>query len=231
MPWSLYNRSGQRKYLTRAETLRFLRAAQSQSAPVRHFCWVLAASGCRISEGLALTARNFDFHAGTLVLACLKKRGKKVFRAIPLPRDLLQSLKKWLASIDAGRDQRLWGWSRMTGYRRVCDVMYDAGITGDFASPKGLRHGFGINAVQSGVPLNLIQRWLGHADLKTTAIYTSAMGAEEREIASRMWHPGRRSQDRTVPTDIRLDEQSAPNRETEQASDVPAAAADLYQRP
>lgn len=193
MPWSLYNRLGQRKYLTKAETLRFLRAADAQPVTVRHFCWVLAASGCRISEGLALTIRNFDFQAGTLVIASLKKRGKRVFRAIPLPRDLLRSLKKWFTAGTLGNDQRLWPWSRMTGYRRVCEVMYHAGISGDFASPKGLRHGFGINAVQSGVPLNLVQRWLGHADLKTTAIYTSAMGPEEREIASRMWHPARKA--------------------------------------
>jgi site-specific recombinase XerD len=50
-----------------------------------------------------------------------------------------------------------------------------------------LRHGFGIHAVQSGVPLNLVQRWLGHARMETTAIYLDAMGSEEREIASRMW--------------------------------------------
>lgn len=28
---------------------------------------------------------------------------------------------------------------------------------------------------------------LGHADIATTAIYADAMGAEEREIAARMW--------------------------------------------
>lgn len=55
------------------------------------------------------------------------------------------------------------------------------------ATPKGLRHGFGVAAVQSGVPLNLVQRWLGHAKLETTAIYTNAIGDEERAIAARLW--------------------------------------------
>jgi integrase/recombinase XerD len=53
--------------------------------------------------------------------------------------------------------------------------------------PKGLRHGFGIRAASRNIPPNLIQRWMGHASLKTTAIYLDAVGAEEREFASRMW--------------------------------------------
>ena len=39
------------------------------------------------------------------------------------------------------------------------------------------------------MPLNLLQRWLGHADIATTAIYADAMGPEERAIAARMWSP------------------------------------------
>jgi integrase len=43
------------------------------------------------------------------------------------------------------------------------------------------------NCAASAVPLNLVQRWLGHASLTTTAIYLDALGDEEREIAARMW--------------------------------------------
>jgi integrase/recombinase XerD len=58
-------------------------------------------------------------------------------------------------------------------------------------SPKSFRHGFGVAAVSAGIPLNLVQRWLGHAQLTTTAIYADAyadaVGAEEKKIAERMW--------------------------------------------
>lgn len=54
-------------------------------------------------------------------------------------------------------------------------------------SPKGLRHAFGVHAVLSGVPLPLVQEWLGHEDIAMTAIYLAVMGAEERAIARRMW--------------------------------------------
>lgn len=46
---------------------------------------------------------------------------------------------------------------------------------------------FGVAAVQASIPLNLVQRWMGHAQLSTTAIYAEAMGKEERDMAARMW--------------------------------------------
>ena len=58
---------------------------------------------------------------------------------------------------------------------------------GPQVSSKGLRHCFGVHAISSGVPLNKLSQWLGHAQLSTTAIYADAVGAEEKNIAARMW--------------------------------------------
>ena len=67
-------------------------------------------------------------------------------------------------------------------------ILIDAGIPeGPHRTPKGLRHGFGIAATVQGVPINMLQKWMGHADLKTTAIYAEAVGPEEAAIADRMW--------------------------------------------
>jgi integrase/recombinase XerD len=65
--------------------------------------------------------------------------------------------------------------------------MAAAAISGTHATPKGLRHGFGVSAFQSNVPPHLVQRWLGHASLRTTAIYGDVIGPEERAFAARMW--------------------------------------------
>ncbi len=75
----------------------------------------------------------------------------------------------------------------MTAYRKIKAVMKEAEIYGINATPKGLRHAFGIAANQKGIQLNIVQRWLGHADIKTTAIYSEAIGAEERNLAKRLW--------------------------------------------
>ena len=48
--------------------------------------------------------------------------------------------------------------------------MAAGGLDGPGASPKGLRHGFGVAGVSAGIPLNLVQNWLGHAQLTTTAM-------------------------------------------------------------
>jgi site-specific recombinase XerD len=63
--------------------------------------------------------------------------------------------------------------------------MHAARLDGLHASPKGLRHGFGVAAVSAGIPLNLVQKWLGHAQLTITAIYAIAVGTEEKNIARR----------------------------------------------
>jgi integrase/recombinase XerD len=83
--------------------------------------------------------------------------------------------------------ERLWTWSLKTAYMRVIEIMRQAGIDGPHATPKGLRHGFGVACIEKGIPLNLVQRWLGHAQLSTTAIYANAVGEEERGIAARLW--------------------------------------------
>jgi site-specific recombinase XerD len=49
-----------------------------------------------------------------------------------------------------------------------------------------LQHRFSIAAVSFGIPLDLVQKWPGHAQLTTTAIYENVVGAEEKDLAKRM---------------------------------------------
>src|SRR6202167_1542445 len=81
----LYDRAGQRKYLTPAERREFLGAAENAPRAVRTFCATLAHTGCRISEALALTAARVDVGGGVLVFERLKKRRRGIYRAAPVP--------------------------------------------------------------------------------------------------------------------------------------------------
>jgi integrase len=190
---ALHTADGARKYLTTGERDAFLRAAEQADRQVRTLCMTLAYAGCRLSEALALTVDRVDLAAGQLVLESLKKRRTGVYRAVPVPPVLLEALdlvhgvREKQSRRGKGRGVRLWPWSRTTGWRAVHAVMEEAGLDGPHASPKGLRHGFGVAAVSAGIPLNLVQKWLGHAQLTTTAIYANAVGEEEQSIASRMW--------------------------------------------
>jgi integrase/recombinase XerD len=189
---SLFGRSGNRKYLNAAERLRFVQAASRAPAKVRLFCLTLRWSGARISEVLALTAASIDIESGVASIESLKRRRRGIFRQVPLPSQLVKQLRGHFQVRRRQRDPglasvRLWRWSRTTAWRHVKAIMAAAGITGTQAMPKGLRHGFGVNAFQSNVPPHLVQRWLGHASLRTTGIYADVIGPDERGFAARMW--------------------------------------------
>lgn len=180
----LYDRHGARLYLNAAERRRFREHALRRPPSEALLCLVLLYAGCRISEALALTRESFQRQGLSVAILTLKRRKEGVVREVPLPREVFV----WLGQLPgAADDERLWDWHRGTAWRKVKAVLDAADVRGHQAMPKGLRHGFGVNAIQNGVPLNLLAKWMGHASMRTTAIYANASGPEERRIAARMW--------------------------------------------
>jgi len=189
--FSLYTSTAGRKYLNRAERRRALAAMALLPENEALFALTLAWTGARISEVLALTVSSFQIESYVVALQTLKRRAHKV-REVPIPRQLVRRISR---NFDIARAQRhpswacrkVWPWSRTTGWRIIRRVMRVARITGSRATPRGLRHSFAIAALQAGVPLSLVQRWMGHARISTTAIYTEACGPEELAFAERFW--------------------------------------------
>jgi integrase len=188
----LHDAKGHRLYLTAAERMAFLVAAQRFPREVRTLCVILHDTGCRVSEALSLTPDRVDFSGKAVVFETLKKRTRGVFRAVPVPDATLDLL----AMVHGLRERKkrhqktepLWPWSRITAWRRVLEVMDAAKIKdGPHKCPKGLRHGYGVHAISKSIPLNMLSKWMGHASLEVTAIYANALGEEQRNIAARMW--------------------------------------------
>ena len=181
-----------RKYLTGEERARFLAAARAHPRPtVQTFALTLAHTGCRISEALALRASDVDLAASELRFRTLKRR-KEHWRAVPVPEDLVRELALVHGLRRAQTRPRsaaalLWPFTRPTASRHIAQLMRAAAIEGPQACPKGLRHAYGVAAVAAGVPLPTVAAVLGHAHLTTTALYTTAIGAEARELVARMW--------------------------------------------
>lgn len=181
----LYDALGRRKYVNEEETLRFLRAAHALPAYARLFCELIAYTGCRISEALNLC--GFHVHDGEVVFRTLKRR-QTVFRVVPVPTWLTSALHGLASAKD--RAHRLWRVSRNAAYEWIMRAMRIAciGQEGDIhACPKGLRHGFGVRYAMLGTPIGTIQKWMGHASVKTTMIYLNVVGQEERRMAERGW--------------------------------------------
>ncbi len=182
--YSAYDQEGRRKYLTHAEGRRFLKCARQQPREAALFCMAIFYTGMRISEALALTAEDVDHSSKAVRVRSLKKRQHREYRRIPVPSSLLSGLRQ-LA--DAKTEGPLWSFSRTTGWRIVKQVMLQAEISGIHATPKGLRHAFGVRGAIAKIPLTLLQLWFGHSQSTTTAIYLEVKDDEERALMRRTW--------------------------------------------
>lgn len=186
---SLFDELGNQKYLDPSERKTFEHFAKLQdNRELRTFALTLLYTGCRVSECLALVPASINCTDHKITFKTLKQRGKILHRQVPVPDWLTDDLNlvHEVRANSASRS-RIWKFDRTTAWRKIGEIMAAANITGIKASPKGLRHSFGIACVDAGVQLQMISRWMGHASLDTTVIYTTASGQVERNVISRIW--------------------------------------------
>ncbi|MBW8060751.1 MAG: site-specific integrase [Solirubrobacterales bacterium] len=146
---------------------------------------VLWRGGLRIQEALALTERDLDPHRGS-ILVRHGKGGRR--REVGMDEWGFEQLRPWLIEreqlpvgpllcvIDGPTRGRPWS---AAGVRvEFRSLAARAGVRRRFA-PHQLRHAHALELVREGVPLNIIQRQLGHANLGTTSIYLQGIDTEE----------------------------------------------------
>lgn len=180
--WQVFDANGHRKYLNTAERVAALSEADHAPPVTRVLCYLLAYTGCRISEALEVQQSWLDSELLNVTMRTLKRR-RLIYRRIPIPGNVMAML----LALPATADGRLFAMHRSTAWRQVNAIMERAGVIGPMATSRGFRHGYGIHAISSGVPPTLLQRLLGHADIATTLIYVDAVGADERRLVERMW--------------------------------------------
>jgi integrase/recombinase XerD len=190
-PFNLYTPVGDRKYVNLSERAALIERLKSLPVKRRLFVLTLIWTGGRVSEVLALVPASFQIEAGLVAIQTLKRR-RPCVREIPISSALMAELDGVFRLRQAQRDPRaarvpLWRFHRVTAWRVIKRAMEQAGIEGIRATPRGLRHAFGIGTLAAGVPLDLVQRLLGHASVVTTTIYTEATGPEQRALTARFW--------------------------------------------
>jgi integrase len=147
----------------------FLDAAHDAAAHERTLCLVLTYTGCQVVEALQLTAADIDLAGDTIFLGA--QYGQ--LRGVPVPQTVIQSLEiihgvsRAQKMRDGGRSAKLWTCDRTTAWRWICRIMKEAGVQGPQAAPRGLRHGFAVDAFEAGVPLATVRRWMGYQDTQT----------------------------------------------------------------
>lgn len=180
---SLYGEHGNRLFLDSEERRAFRRAAMFNRYGRHTFSILLNDTGCTLSEGLKCQYSDIDFEKK---FVRFKNRDGST-RSVPLSDDTLRELSHGLDKSKTP-ESKIWPMDRTTAWRQVSDVLNVANISaGPRATPRGIRHGFGVHAVSEGVPVSLLKIWMGHKKIESTAIYLAAVDYDERELARRMW--------------------------------------------
>jgi site-specific recombinase XerD len=158
---------------------------------VRALIVVLWRAGLRISEALALTESDLDRATGA-ILVRHGKGGKR--REVGMDRWGWQQIEPWLDfrpalpvgallcvmhGPTAGRP-----WSPTAARSTLRNLAVSAGVRRRLA-PHQLRHAHAVEMAREGVPLNVIQRQLGHANLGITSIYLQ--GIDNSEIINTIY--------------------------------------------
>jgi integrase/recombinase XerC len=158
----------------------------------------LYATGMRVSEVVGLDRGDVVFDAGSESVS-LRGKGKRE-RVVPLTSSAVESIKRYIAMLDAERDvgrapntplfvnkngTRL---STRSVRRKVAKYLVQAGLDPDI-SPHTIRHSFATHLLMSdGVNLREVQELLGHQSLSSTQIYTHLTNARTREVYDKA-HP------------------------------------------
>lgn len=191
-------KTGERKYLDRDERRAFLEATQHMEARKKYYCQLLYYTGCRLSEALELRYNSFDFKRGYVTIRTLKqgsRDGKPVerYRDNELPQTYLNEIRGFYATVRGRRPHKLaaseplWSITDRMARNYVSDVMTAAGISGRRATSRGLRHSMGVMLAMEKVPVNVIQKVLGHSSVKNTMIYLDILDDERRQLISQVW--------------------------------------------
>jgi site-specific recombinase XerD len=177
---------------------RFLTAAAAPPSgrqrlwwPIRDVALVqfLATTGARAEEVCAVRVGDLDRRAERPIWRVHTAKGGKA-RDVPVPRHTVTAIEAWLEertrrapnrpALPARRADPLFvrtdgtALSEQTLDRIVRGLATRAGVvlpTG--AATHAFRHHYGVTLALRGVPANVISQLMGHADPRTTAIYTT----------------------------------------------------------
>lgn len=126
-------------------------------------------TGCRVSEALTVTPADVDEENGLLHIRGTKTHDSD--RYIPL----FPEVKKLLRGIKRKRNEPYFPYTRNYAYVQQSRIS-------DF-TVKDLRHTFATRCYESGIPIEVYKRWLGHSKTSrmTEAVYTHLDEVQFRE--------------------------------------------------
>ena len=131
-------------------------------------------AGLRVSEALAVEVSDLSLDSERPTLRIRQGKGGRP-RVVPVHDDLKGALSNAIA-YGQFRRGRIIEVTRSTAWRWVKDATGRAMEIGAISPGRRvgthtLRHSAARHWLSSGIPINVVSRWLGHASLQTTLIY------------------------------------------------------------
>ncbi len=148
------------------DVLRLLRASRDMLDRV--IVSLLAETGLRSSELLGVRVRDIDLDNGEIVVRNAKYGKERIVFLGDLSRRILRD---YIELKGLKRGDRVVGISYQALYKRLKRLARDAGLPADVVRPHVLRHTFATEALRRGMSLPVLQRLLGHSDIKITQVY------------------------------------------------------------
>jgi len=181
----------EQRYFTQPEMLRIVEAARGKWRP---FFALLGETGLRFGEAAGLHVEDLDFagcrvHVRRSIYRHIEKatKSRAGVRVVDISPAVAQLLQTHLAGRTTGRVfMTRTGQALMKDHSR--HVLYR--ILEVLGIPKGGLHAFRHGRVSilqaAGTPPDLIKRWIGHSNLRTTSRYTHFEDSFRKDAASRV---------------------------------------------
>jgi site-specific recombinase XerD len=138
---------------------------------------VMWRAGLRIGEALALNETDLEPSRGSILVRSGKGGRRRVAGMNAWGWEQLQPWLDYRRNLPVGPlfcviNQPRTGspWAPTAARRRLAELAARAGVRRRFA-PHQLRHAHAVEMAREGVPLNVIQRQLGHTNFGVTSVY------------------------------------------------------------
>ena len=158
----------------------------AHGARMRAFIVLLWRAGLRINEALSVTEHDLEPRAGSVLVRHGKGGRRREVGMDPWGWDHLRPWLELRVTLPVGTllcvidgPTRGRPWASDAARAQLRRVASKAGVRRRFA-PHQLRHAHAVELAHEGVPLNVIQRQLGHTNLGVTSIYLQ--GIDNAEI-------------------------------------------------
>jgi site-specific recombinase XerD len=167
--------------LDREQVAALLRAAAADGRRAHALLILLATTGCRVSEALAIDLADLGQQRGHRTVVLRRKRGK--VQTVPLAPFAAAAIDALADDLDGPgplfRTRTGGRLDRQAAFRLVARLGREAGISGA-VGPHALRHAWVTLALDSGAQLRDVQDGAGHADPRTTRRYDRGRGELDR---------------------------------------------------